>query len=231
MRSPKPRFFHPPRLNRRQWLWFTAVVGIVLIATLSVAGWAWSGAERTELAQWMMAVASIITLMAAVVAASFAAAAFRLESDREEHWAASQRSSQASLIAAWPGRTSHLHGELDESTGETEDLGINGVEVYLRNASHVPVTQVWIDATLVIGYEGARDIRKHHLGMNEVRILAPSDASTVFVATATPIPLSKFAIEGTTDVRHWVDVQLSFRDAGGRDWSRLPDGTLILVQD
>ena len=54
-------------------------------------------------AAWLEGLATLAAFAAAIVAATYAAGAFRLETQRERRFVDAQRRSQAELVAAWFG--------------------------------------------------------------------------------------------------------------------------------
>ena len=82
---------------------------VCLVALAACLGLAYLGACLTdtpnrELAGWIEAVATALALVAAAIAAMYAASAFKLEREREHAWRTTQRSEQASKVAGWYGQ-------------------------------------------------------------------------------------------------------------------------------
>lgn len=120
-----------------------ALAGALLISAV----WAncrW-GAGGDTLPGWIEALSTFAAFIAAVIAVAFAAGAFRLEVRRENRWHHDARRAQASLVAGWieertevteSGRGSYRMG------AEQQVMGLA-----LRNASELPVTDVWVGIT------------------------------------------------------------------------------------
>lgn len=209
------------------WLKLTLAAAIVFVA--SAAG-AWWTDDRSSFPNWLQGIGTLAALLAAIVAARHAAGAFGLERDREERWTSQQRAAQASLIAAWPGQMSGNYAKTD-GIWDGDPTDISTVDVYLRNASDVPVTRVWVDATLVVDIRSDSPIRLHMASREIARVLQPtSEPSRMHLEAETPVDLQKYR-PGNVKIDYWCEISVSFRDAGGRDWQRIPDGQLLLVQD
>lgn len=108
--------------------------------------------------------------------------------------------------------------------------GFEGLSVWLRNASDVPVTRVSIEATLVVRPHGTNPVRRG-VGTQHVALLAPS-TQPIEKVVAAPRPVNPNAYRpGNVEIEYWFEVSVSFRDAGGRDWQRTPDGQLFVESD
>lgn len=184
----------------------------ITTATLLLAwrGWAWSGSQRTELAQWIMATSSVVTLVAAVSAAVYAAGAFHLEFQREDRWAETTRREQARLIAAWPTGTHNVD----------PDGQVDAVAIEVRNGSEVPVYEVLLTVWVrVPGDDRILPARTSIRATHQMDVLAPGGNEQIWVE----IPLVDRLPGAPTETR----VTLQFRDAAGLHWFRLEDGALI----
>ncbi|MCB0909336.1 MAG: hypothetical protein KDB63_19705 [Nocardioidaceae bacterium] len=198
---------------------------------MSLIGWDWSGAERTELAQWLMAATSAVTLVAAIVAAFYAAGAFRLESAREERWNDAQRRAQAALVAAWPTGDVGMAraAELNEETGRYPLAEwVTSATITLRNASEVPVTRVKAQVVIEVRGDGVSD--EYQLGRHELAVLPPGDAGVTVQVTTTRNTAERLRFAGQhsdeQEVRFEPQVFLTFVDSAGVTWSRWPSGAL-----
>lgn len=110
------------KVSRKIVIWaITAAVAIT--ATVTVAGWLSTGADPDHLASWLEAAATTGALIAASIAAVYAAGAFRLESERDDRWVDSQKRGQAEQVAVWRYHIS---------------------DVVVRNASAAPIYDVVI---------------------------------------------------------------------------------------
>lgn len=230
--SEKPtvalRRLDPRRFWRASAFWQKLIEVTTLVVVLSALGnWLIDGAG---LAAWLEAVSTLAAVLAAMYAGFYAANAWKLETAREARWGQQQLREQASRIAAWPADL-HPHVVADDGLGNVTYSGFDGVNVMLRNASDVPVTRVWADVTLVVDLKSDAPLRLH-LGASEVvRVLEPATQPlNKYVAADEPFDPSTYR-RGNVDLDFWCEISLGFRDAGGRDWERLADGQLILVQD
>jgi hypothetical protein len=203
-------------------------VGVVVLATSLLGSLLIDGASFTA---WLESVSTLAAVLAAMYAGFYAANAWKLEVEREERWAAQQRTEQASKVAAWPDRPrEHVTGH-DEMTGAYTKEGFDGLHVWLRNASDVPVTQVSIDATLVVR-AGSTNLIRIDMGTREVaRLLEPTtEPVKKFVEADAPVNPNTYK-PGNVEIAYWFEVSLNFRDAGGRVWERSANGQLIPVSD
>ncbi|WP_243061172.1 hypothetical protein [Nocardioides sp. SR21] len=214
------------------WQKFLGIlVGVVLVASLGSML-----SSSSDFPEWLESTATAAALMAALYAARYASRAFDLERDRDERWMQQQRSEQASKIAAWPGgltvgiKASGIKESADVWE-EPDPTKVLGFDLYVRNASDVPVTRVWVDATLVVDIRADRPVRIDFPTQLIARVLEPSaEATRQYIAAESPVDLTPY-LPGGVAIDTWCEVSVTFRDAGGRDWQRLPDGQLILVQD
>jgi hypothetical protein len=160
-------------------------VAAVVVAVAMVGSQLFDG---DSFAAWLEAVSTLAAVLAAMYAGFYAANAWKLEVQREDRWVAQQRREQASRIAAWPGEPrAHFAGEQDELIGESVSDGFEGLSVWLRNASDVPVTRISIDATLVVRPAGTNAVRLE-VGTQEVALLEPSpEPVKKFVAAPRPV--------------------------------------------
>jgi hypothetical protein len=189
-----------------------AAIVVIAVVILSVSGYWWLGDSRAGLAGWIEAAATVAAVAAAVVAGSWAARAVRIEQDRDDRWIAQQRSSQATRVAAWVPRL---------ATEERDGVTVwTGAYVRLRNASDVPVSRVVVETTLVwpTPNGGSGRMEFDDLDVGVLPPYEPADGLTEPLVQIPPTPPPSGAA---------VEVQLSFVDAGGTMWTRLPDGQLI----
>lgn len=162
-----------------------------------------------------MAASSVVTLVAAVSAAVYAAGAFRLESDREEKWALAQRRGQAGSIAAWPSVSDYAADEQGRVTGAT---------VFIRNNSELPATNVKV--TLRVEASSAAGVDLSYTSKpKEVGLLPPTvgDNDSQWVRVdADRLPV--YTLREQSTPRLYAEIQ--FRDAGGVLWQRTWTGYL-----
>lgn len=204
----------PPRGRDRSRYDLAVWIGVVAacVSLVAFSGWWWSGGTRVELASWLEAAATVAAVAAATVAGAFAARAIRIEQERDDRWIAQQRSTQASRIAAWSPRL-----VLEDEGGV---MVLTGAYVRLRNVSDVPVSRVTVETALVWPIASGGSGRTEFVAL-DVGLLPPYEPADGLTEHRVPIqrmPLPSGAA---------VDVQLSFVDAGGQAWTRLPDGQLI----
>ena len=218
----------PRRLWRASPFWLKLLEVFAFVVALSALGSLIVGGA--SFAVWLEAVSTLVAVLAAMYAGLYAANAWKLETERENRWIAQQQREQASKIAAWPVGL-RPHAVEDDGLGNVSYRGYEGVDVKLRNASDVPVTRVWADATLVIDIKSDEPLRFHFGASEVVRVLEPAtEPLDRYVAADSPFDPSTYR-PGNVDIDYWCEISFSFRDAGGRDWERLADGQLILAQD
>lgn len=203
----------------------------VVLLTIGVASTSWwvAGRPDDEWPAWIEAGATVAAVGAAIVAGFYAARAFGLEHQREARWEDQQSSAQAALVAAWPGNFSVDGGGSNSYGGTSGPPRLTHVRVHIRNASSAPVTQVWVDATLVVDQPDGQ--RRIHFARHQVaRVLAPeSEPDAPWVEGDQHVDLTQFV--GGMEADYWAEVAITFRDAGGRDWKRLAEGQLVLEKD
>jgi hypothetical protein len=219
---------YPRHVWRVSPFWLKVVEVATLILALSTLGFRLG--DQGSFPDWLEAISTLAAVLAAMYAGLYAANAWRLEVDREDRWNRQQQRQQASMVAAWPADL-RPHVADRNGLGDETYAGFDGVNVMLRNASDVPVTRVWVEATLVVDIKSDHPLRLP-LGEREVaRILEPATEPIAKTVTAErPVDPSTLK-PGGVEVEQWCEIVLSFRDAGGRDWMRLADGQLVLLQD
>lgn len=178
-----------------------------------------------EVAAWWEASATAAAVAAAGLAAVYAARAFGLEQSREGRWEEGQRRSQAALIAAWPAPL-RFTWDYDETTQTTFPTAIEGVFALLRNASHVPVTDVLIKFSLVLRNERVEGDPGVGIGHQRLPLLAPGadpvEVELEDISETEPMMLPSPSEAARTEVL----VSIEFRDAAGTRWHRGFDGRL-----
>lgn len=209
-----------------------AVMAVVIGSGLIV------GADAGSMADWVAALATVAAFCAAVVAARYAAGAFRLERGREAQLLRAQRSAQAALVAAWPDRFLP-NWEQQHSGPDLRVEGIRGAVAMLRNASDVPVTGIHVDFSVVHAFAdaiAAADIR--HLGGSDLAVLPPGQgpqelrwaADGVVMVPGVPTlgDGDDYPDHGIYDPGRLL-VTITFRDAAGVLWHRDRAGHLSEV--
>lgn len=206
----------------------TAVVVAAMLAAFGLAllaVWLTDG-NKADLAGWVEAIATLAALGGAVLAALLLAQAVRIELNREEQRLQHDRSSQAALVAAWPGRISENTGELDEVTGFVRRVGIDNVQVHLRNASAIPVTDVTIAVKVRIRHGDAPtegDLAwPSGDGYHNEAVLPPGDeVASVWVGLEHVVPYPDGPVPDSMVLR---EVIFAFTDAVGHRWVRDQNG-------
>jgi hypothetical protein len=196
---------------------------LILLVVFAGIGWCWSGGGRGDLAGWVEAVATGLALIAASVAAVFAAGAFTLEREREDRWFDSQRSAQASLVACWWGtRTHDIKGPGGDVMAQAEVSG-----VWVRNASDLPITRVefsvFSDDELIGSWSHPRPVPPT---VEPWFLPAPNALASELRSRVVSNP------EGTVlQTVPDVTVTMRFRDSAGTWWRRTRLGALEDVSD
>ena len=192
-------------------------VGVAGVLGLAALGWRWADDPRGNYASWLAAIATVAAFLAAIIAAFYAAGAFRLESERENRWLEEQRRAQASLVAAWIGSAELpiVGGGGFSPYAEAAMRASNTAEgVYLRNASDVPVTQ--LQYRLFLGFQPC--------GTRWYGTFPPA-ADPIFVPFRDAD--TTLANDGSQVIGGEYEVGISFRDAAGYIWYRAPNGRLV----
>ena len=105
---------------------------IVLGTAVAIAGF---GGGST--AAWLEGLSTLAAFLAAIVAATYAAGAFQLESERDARLRADRRSSQAAFIAVWGTvNVGLISARLRDTVSEVVAI------LDVRDASELPVTDV-----------------------------------------------------------------------------------------
>lgn len=195
----------------------TAFGGVLITVSASVLAWWLLDRPRSEIPPWIEAGATVVGVGAAIVAGFYAARAFLLEFRREERWEESNRSAQASRVAAWP---LELQIECTSSIGDDGyqvpvPVAVRGVSVRLRNASDLPIAGVRVVASVMVARPDTFT-DEVEIGVGEVAHVDPESTIDIHVAAGSPGSLRPLLDTSRHDIR----VFLQFKDAVGRDWSR-----------
>lgn len=219
------------RLEWRLPRWVPRVIsghGVIVLVTAigALAANEITGAEGGTTAEWVAAFATLMALMAALAAASYTGRTLKIESAREDARILADKQSQANLIAAWStGQNIGSGHQQDELTGRTRASNIDSCLIAVRNASHVPVTNLVLDVSWVVQHPG-QDRQRHHIGIYDaMRLLPPETTEKVWVGGGAGAPTPD------PSVKQWCEVELHFTDSAGRDWERLASGPLILKNE
>jgi hypothetical protein len=227
--DPFPVLSHldPRRPWRHSPFWLKLIEVAALVVGVSALGhWLAYGARFPD---WLEAVSTLAAVLAAMYAGLYAANAWKLEIERETRWVQQQQREQAGKVAGWPGELRrHVIGQ--DATGGLHYGGYEGLDIVLRNASDVPVTRVWADVTLIVDVKSSASVRIPFGAKEVARILEPATHPvTKYVGADTVVDPSTYK-PGGVEIDYWCEIILTFRDASGRDWKRLADGQLLLVQ-
>jgi hypothetical protein len=120
--------------NRAVVVW--AAVALAVVSTFGIVGWHWSDGTRGDLATWLGASATLAAVVAAAIAAVFAAEAFGLERRRDIEREREAFAAQAQQIAVW------IHA-----------LKKGGIGYVVQNASSLPIYGVRLALEAVEGEE------------------------------------------------------------------------------
>lgn len=194
-------------------LWCASAVLIVIGAAMTVAGF-----SDSSTAHWIEAFATLAAFAAAIIAATYAAGAFRLETRRENRYTRAQRRAQAELVAAWYGI---------ETMPAPASVGVRHMPgILLRNASPLPVTNVHIQASAVVTDANTGETHIHVAIEDKVGLLPPASEPIRHEARgrAELIAAKTVATDATHEVH--IEVAILFTDAGGRHWHRDENGSL-----
>lgn len=166
------------------------------------------GSRDDSAAAWVTAAATLATLLAAVLAARYAAGALRLERDRERRRSQEQRMAQANLVAAWQSEgytwrsgkvTVHLGPGAARESREDVPAVPESVPVTIRNASRLPVHQMHVDLYV--------------RGSDQTGPLRPAGSSTPLsiVLPETTVHHDAMALELEATIRAALDSSLASR--------------------
>lgn len=245
-------FARPPKsrwsslfTRRQKWIWVTIVLtSFALAAVATWVLWRWAGADKNELAQWIMAAASVLTLLAAGIAAVFAGGALRMEQRREIARELELISSQAARVVVWVD-DSFTRAVKHRAWESEKPYAVDSVRVHLRNLSELPVNSVVLELSMDVSehlspgdsrlpvhlrdadaYFGDNEGRTYRTRQSFPRIehgqLPPTGAGDA--------PIDLFPNQGlqvTTPERiEGFAVKMTFTDAAGFRWVRDSDGRL-----
>lgn len=163
----------------------------------------------SQLPAWIEAIATLAAFGAAAAAALLVSRTVSIELQRESDRLEVARSSQAVLVAAWIGPVSFVRGKQNEDTGLEPGLYLRSVDVVVRNASQVPVSDVELHVIVLIG-------------RNRYRYDVSEEVGTLEPETTTQIPVDfdmRPPAEGAEDLE-LLEVNIHFRDAAGIVWER-----------
>lgn len=224
--SPKAK---PPLQERTGLLVAGGLVVIGSTMFLAWAGWRMADTDDSDVAQWLMAVAAALTLVAAVAAATFAAGVYRVESDREERALELEERAHAQTFAAWTVTPGVGRGGIVASSDGVRRVQhmLNAVKVLFRNGSDMPIHDVGYEVRLesndpeIDGRLIAR-ARGNHLDS-----VPPRDTVEVLMPETSWLTLVGEEFDGRTPkpvVKSRVAIQ--FKDSRGKYWRRHADGDL-----
>lgn len=224
------------RYHDRRFRLGVASAVLVLLA-LCLAG-AWLGyhlrdssdpaLDRSEVAQWIVAASSVLTLVAATVAAAFAARTVQIELDRDDERRRDQISQQASRVVAWAADSSELKHFLtapriaDSLEGPLPPV----VTVFVANRSDLPVTEVRVEVTARTTTalpDGSKVRLFFPVAESSIDVLVPTDANPKVRMIQRPDALEESLPEWASNPTHELIITMQFVDSFGRRWERTPD--------
>jgi hypothetical protein len=202
------------RLARRSWPWVVALAIVLLVSGLLFGGRASWG----DVATWVVAVTTLLALVAAAFAGIVAYKVLAVETRRDLLADSERIAAQAAEVAAWSGRTKAETFVSSDGPDTWQEWG-----AVIRNASGLPVygLRVWFcdPADPAPGSE-LRTLQWYE-SPELTDVLPPGDA---FVSP--PREITKRRAAGSTE--RWL-VAVEFTDAVGARWLREPRGKLTPV--
>lgn len=211
---------HRPHWTLEGCLLFTLVLGPAI--ALGVA----FDAKVGSISDWVAALATTGALVAAMIAARYAAGVLRIEQAREERVEKDRRAEQANRVAAWPDHVLYDLGDQDELSGEVTRTSVRGAIVMLRNMSDVPVTR--LSLRLFVEHPD-RDGTGLCVGQADLDLLPPTD-EPIRVAVERGEDTPPVLVPPEVLRREFpMHVTIMFRDWQGRDWVRDHTSGLVLA--
>lgn len=211
---------HRPHWTLEGCLLFTLVVGPAVALGIAF------DANAGTISDWVAALATTGALVAAAIAARYAAGVLMIEQRREERAEGDRRAEQANRVAAWPDRVLYHWGDQDESSGELFPTAVLGAKVKLRNGSDVPVTRLSLN--LIVEHPD-RDGRSLCIASANLDLLAPT-AEPIEIAVQRADDSAPALVSPEVLGRELpMHVTITFRDWQGRDWVRDHTSGLVPV--
>lgn len=210
---------------RRSPFWLKVLeVAVGVLFASALANWIVDGAP---FATWLEATSTLAAVLAAMYAGLYAARAWTLEVEREERWADQQKLAQAAKVAAWPG--GWIEGHIYNSETQLDEPGpLEGVKVFVRNASDVPVTDLFVEAILKINQASDRPMVITFIAERRItRLMVPAGEPVEMTLKADEPINPRVYVPGNIGPDWWCELRISFRDAAGQKWTRLADGQLL----
>ncbi|WP_243061173.1 hypothetical protein [Nocardioides sp. SR21] len=194
------------------WLKLTLAAAIVFL--LSALG-AWWTDDRSSFPSWLQGIGTVAALLAAIVAARYAAGAFILESRREQRFERAQRQAQADQVAVW-----YLGG-----IAGLPDV-IRGY--HIENNSSLPIydvrVTVYVDG---VAYPLPVTLEVVPPGQREMPIISPAAEVINRLEIADRTAATVAGVEGREHQSMATPlVELHFRDASNVEWIRSGLGLL-----
>lgn len=214
------------------------ILSPVLVTLAALYGlWLSEGKAAEDLAGWVEAVATTMTLAVAGAAALYAKGAFDLEQEREGRRLEADSQAQAVLVAAWPGTDvvdrKSLPNDHPLALGEGEFIyretgkGVEVAGVWIRNASPLPVLDAIADVTMTARLPGTFEEAKPW--MVDLGLVPPAERP-VFIPFRADFEAvrANSAAQWTRDgYEVGYEVGIRFRDGAGNYWRRTRDGGLL----
>ena len=210
--------------------WMPTLLGFmaIVIFLLTCMAMYVAGADATDFAANLEAIATTGALLAASVAvfytrraARYAYRAFELESRREQDRVDAIERAQAALVAAWPVRP--LITSKTDLGGESERTWLYAVEVQVHNASPMPVSDLHLG--FVIKISRGKELVQQPLAQFSLPWLQPTDAPVSHIVNlAQRTELTEFG--NVKELKIDARLVTSFTDLAGIAWVRTPKNKL-----
>lgn len=196
----------------------------VLVLGPSVAVGMALNADAGNIADWVAAVSTTLALGAAVVAARVAFQTLDRELMKDGRGQAEMVSAWAAAPMQWVADdVGHVEGQNDVSEADEFAVQVGGVDVRLRNASELPVTNVKLAVELILDHDAAPIPFAER---RTIPVVPPGvSPQSVVVMADDPIARDQF-VDLHTTVLNRVILRLRFTDAAGMEWLRTIPGEL-----
>lgn len=194
-----------------------AILGLALVVAPGVAAGAAMDSAHGNIAEWIAALATALAFVAAFFAAQYTKQAYEIEQAREGRALDAIEREQASKVAAWINFT--------VLEGRDRSVHPKDVNIFVRNASDVPVTGVSVRFYLV-QWRGDELEDERDLGWIAVHLIPPNpEPHMMQLPPDARAALVKFW-NTTPGLSRDLRVRIRFVDAAGTPWQRHPDGEL-----
>jgi hypothetical protein len=222
-----------PRRQSGWPFWLKVLVATAVVFLLAALGTWWTD-ERGHFPAWLAALATTAALIAAIFAARYAARAFALEAQREDHRIEADRTSQASLIAAWVGEKAFTEYYEDDDSALAPLIAgpprfVQGI--YLRNASNLPVFTLTATVSVMARDPDTGKQQSEELGREDLAVLPPSTQAVFHRMNYRNDGNLRLAFHKSREqgLEPVCLVRLTFRDSEGATWVRGELGGLTRI--